>query len=50
VAARAAELWKADPAAARAFLTQTTRDACARATEAYWTLGDRLWEKYDEKW
>ena len=50
VAARAAELWKTDPAAARAFLTQTTRDACARATEAYWTLGDRLWEKYDEKW
>jgi len=50
VAARAGELWRTDPAAARAFLTQTTRDACARATEAYWTLGDRLWEKYDEKW
>ena len=50
VSARAAELWKTDPAAARSLLTQTTRDACARATEAYWTLGNRLWEKYDEKW
>lgn len=50
VAARAGELWKTDPDAAKAFLTQTTRAACARAADAYWTLGDRLWEKYDEKW
>ena len=50
VAARAGELLKADPAQAAAFLTQTTRDACLRATETYWKLGDRLWEKYDEKW
>ena len=50
VGARTAELLKTDSTAARAFLTETTREACARATEAYWTLGDRLWEKYDEKW
>jgi len=50
VGTRAAELLKTDPAAARAFLTETTRDACARATQAYWTLGDHLWEEYDEKW
>jgi dipeptidase len=50
VVARAGQLLKADPAQAAAFLTQTTRDACSRATEAYWKLGDRLWEKYDEKW
>ncbi len=50
VAARAGELLKTDPAQAAAFLTQTTRETCTQATEAYWKLGDRLWEKYDEKW
>lgn len=50
VAARAGQLLKSDPPQAAAFLTQTTCEACSQATEAYWKLGDRLWEKYDEKW
>jgi len=36
--------------AARAYLTQVSQDACERAVEAYWVLGDHLWSKYDEKW
>ncbi len=50
VAEKAAKLLEEDPAKARAFLTATTRAACRRATQAYWDLGDLLWEKYDEKW
>jgi dipeptidase len=50
VAARGSQLFQEDPTKARAFLTETTRAACVRATEAYWKLGDRLWEEYDEKW
>ncbi|HLA85084.1 MAG TPA: C69 family dipeptidase, partial [Thermoguttaceae bacterium] len=50
VAKKAAELLKKDPAKARAYLTRRTFDACREATEAYWTLGDLLWTKYDEKW
>lgn len=46
----AVKLLETDPAAARAFLTETTAAACQRATEAYWNLGDLLWTKYDEKW
>ncbi len=50
VAAKAAELFKQDPAKARAFLTEKTRDACRQATDSYWNLGDSLWNKYDELW
>ncbi|MBN1394879.1 MAG: C69 family dipeptidase [Pirellulales bacterium] len=50
VDARAAELLKTDVAKAREFLTKTTHDACRKATDAYWDLGDLLWTKYDEKW
>ena len=47
---KASELLKEDADKARAFLTETTRAACKKATEAYWDLGDLLWTKYDEKW
>jgi dipeptidase len=50
IAATAAKLWKENPAKAREFLTAKTREACHQATEAYWNLGDSLWNKYDEKW
>ncbi|MGQ9574835.1 MAG: dipeptidase [Thermoguttaceae bacterium] len=50
VAATASRLLKENPAQARAYLTQTSRQACLEATEAYWNLGDLLWTKYDEKW
>ena len=50
VATKAAELFKQDPAKARAFLTEKTGEACRQATEAYWKLGDSLWNKYDEQW
>jgi dipeptidase len=51
IAARAAALIKEKgPAAARDFLTRQSCASCARATEAYWRLGDLLWTKYDEKW
>ena len=36
IAEKAAELFKQDPAKARAFLTETTRQACRQATESYW--------------
>ena len=50
VAEKAAELFRQDPAKARAFLTEQTREACRQATEAYWKLGELLWNKYDEQW
>jgi len=50
IARRAVELLKEDPAKARAYLTQKTREACREATGAYWRLGDLLWTKYDEMW
>jgi len=50
VATEAAELFKQDPEKTRAFLTEKSRAACRRATEAYWNLGDSLWNKYDELW
>jgi len=46
----AAELLAKDPAKARAYLTQKTRESCFETTQAYWNLGDLLWTKYDEKW
>ena len=50
IAAKARKLFKQDPAKARAFLTEKTREACRQATQAYWNLGDSLWNKYDEQW
>jgi hypothetical protein len=50
IAATAVKLFGENPARARAYVTQKTRDACFEATEAYWNLGDLLWTKYDEKW
>jgi dipeptidase len=50
IAATAKKLLAKNPAKARAYLTTTTHQACAEATEAYWNLGDLLWTKYDEKW
>ena len=50
VADRACRLLKQDPAKARAFLTEKTRAACRQATDAYWSLGGQLWNKYDEMW
>ena len=50
IAAEAQKLLKDDPAKARAYLTEKTAAACHAATEAYWTLGDLLWNKYDEQW
>jgi dipeptidase len=47
---QAAALYKRSPRAARALLTRTSTSACKRAEQAYWTLGDLLWTKYDEKW
>ena len=46
----AGKLFAEDPAKARAYLTQKTREACCEITESYWNLGDLLWTKYDEKW
>jgi dipeptidase len=39
-----------NPAKARSYLTGESRKACLEAVEAYWDLGDKLWNKYDEKW
>ncbi|MBN1910180.1 MAG: C69 family dipeptidase, partial [Pirellulales bacterium] len=50
IATVATKLFKKDPAKARAFVTQQTREACLKATSAYWNLGDTLWTKYDEMW
>jgi dipeptidase len=50
IAQEATKLVKDDPAKARAFVTQKTFDCCRAATEAYWVLGDLLWNKYDEQW
>ncbi len=50
IARKAVELLKTDEAAARKFLTETSIQACRQATDAYWNLGDSLWNKYDEQW
>lgn len=50
VADAAKDLLANNPAQGRAFLTRKTAEACAEATSAYWSLGDLLWTKYDEKW
>ena len=50
VTATARRLLTDNPAQARAYLTGESRKACLEAVEAYWNLGDSLWNKYDEKW
>lgn len=50
VVEKSLELFKHDPAKARAYLTETSCKACREATDAYWKLGDSLWNKYDELW
>ncbi len=50
VVEQAAKLFKEDPAKAKAFLTNKTMEACRRATDAYWNLGDLLWTKYQGQW
>ena len=47
---KAVQLHRRSPAAARAYLTRYTRQACKQTVDAYWKLGDTLWTKYDEKW
>lgn len=47
---RASELFPQDADAARVYLEEVTAEACAEVVEAYWSLGDLLWTKYDEKW
>lgn len=46
----AVKLLAEDKARAQAYLTDESRKACSEMTEAYWNLGDHLWNKYDEKW
>jgi dipeptidase len=50
IADTASKLMADDPAKARAYLTKKTHEACLEATNAYWNLGDSLWNKYDENW
>jgi dipeptidase len=50
IAEKAQKLFKEDPAKARAYVTKKTFQSCRAATDAYWTLGDLLWNKYDELW
>ena len=49
-AEKAKALSSQNPAKAKSYLTETTKQACFEATQAYWNLGDLLWTKYDEKW
>ena len=50
IAKTATALLDQDSSKAREFLTETSFEACAETTQAYWALGDLLWTKYDEKW
>lgn len=50
IAETAEKLAKQGRKRARQFLTRSTADACRQATQAYWSLGDQMWTKYDEKW
>lgn len=43
---RAFELYKEDPAAAKAFLTRYTNTFCRSMTHQFWQLGDELWMDY----
>ncbi|MBN2183769.1 MAG: C69 family dipeptidase [Candidatus Krumholzibacteriota bacterium] len=46
---RTIELYKKNPEKARKYLTRYSNDFAARATSAYWELGDFLWWKYTGK-
>ena len=39
-----------NPTNARDYLTRQSHQACQEAVDAYWNLGDSLWNKYDERW
>ena len=47
---KAADLFKKDPVEARKLLTRFVAETAKRVTETYWSLGDHLWNRYDEKW
>jgi dipeptidase len=47
---QALALHKKNPGQARAYLTRYVSKKCAQVVKAYWSLGDRLWTQYDEKW
>lgn len=42
-------LYKNDPAAARALLTNYSNDIANKAVERYWLLDEELWSKYTQK-
>jgi dipeptidase len=46
----AAALLNKSPRRGRAYLTRYVKKACAAVVKSYWSLGDQLWTKYDEKW
>lgn len=46
----AAKLLEINPGKAAAYLSNYIKKACAAVVKSYWTLGDTLWNKYDEKW
>jgi dipeptidase len=46
VEAEALRLYKESPAKAQEFLTQYCVTEAEKAVEAYWKLGDQLWQKY----
>ena len=47
---KAAEFIKKDPAEARKMLNQFVAETAKSVTDTYWSLGDHLWNRYDEKW
>ncbi len=47
---QALELYRTDIKKAREFLTSEADKRCNRVVQAYWDLGDSLWNKYDEQW
>ncbi len=47
VEAHALELYREDPAAAEAFLTQYVQDLANSTVEAYWQLGDDIWTRFN---
>jgi dipeptidase len=48
--ATAARLHAKSPVAAGRYLTSYVKKACRTVVDAYWRLGDHLWNKYDEQW
>jgi dipeptidase len=46
----ALKLHRVNAGAARRLLTTFSKQACNETVKTYWSLGDQLWTKYDEKW